>query len=49
MNEQDALVWEGEQVVTVRRVPVSRVPSGLGAGGHRVRRNLWQRSAHRCQ
>ena len=28
MHEQDALVWEGEQVVTVRRVPS---PSGLGA------------------
>jgi|GEM_PF-6552798 hypothetical protein len=22
MDEQDALVWKGEQVVTVRRVPV---------------------------
>jgi hypothetical protein len=46
MNEQDALVWEGEQVVTVREFRFLS-PSGLGAGGHRVRRNLWQRSAHR--
>ena len=48
MTEQQALVWEGGNVVAVRPVAVPE-SSGLGGSRRRVRGDLRQRPAHRSR